>query len=1276
MQAYVNKVFLNNHKGTKTLKENPLMRRIRHLMQWLSVIVVVSLLAQQMVPLLAPAWAHAASLSQRADPSDTPSLAERADTLARALEQLEAATDDQTFQAALDQVTRAWDDLLAAGRRIEQSLLASESRTAVAGERWAALADEQERHLVSLTALYDQFRQAVQGDRQAAQAAAAALRSALSASIAPAVARQPDLELLPNRPAEPIPVGSYPALGVGALAESEDALLSVASAALVESPPTPADLAATEDAAITPEIQALAGELNYDPVAIYSYVRNNIAFEPYYGSHKGSLLTLWERSGNDIDIASLIIALLRASGFYVRYVQGTVAVDDLRARNWVGNAPDLSTAGSILATGGVPVALTPDGFLVKQHVWIEVYDPNRTSVDFNFNGVVDIGDIQKVASALGTSNLLYDLDRDRAVDRDDVNLVASRWKQPDPGGPWVSLDASFKRFQFFEPADLSAITGFSTTQYISDVRTSTSLVVSDALQSLSALPELPSPDLPERDDNDIEFAELKMQQAVSATLAYINANPNLTNADLLGGAYIITETITTLPISLPLTVLPSEPITRYSEVPNTLRDKITIALLTEFGSPIFSYQASFPSLANKRVTVSYEAATPADQAIIDSNGGTLLTTPPIVDLVPVLRINGSEVARGSAVRMGTRQTRSLTFTDANARSDTVQNVVSAGETFAVGLAYGRTSAAAIEASQQRLEAARAELPTTPDGLPDPRAPGNMAEPIVGEMLHLSLQAYFNQLDAYSELTARGRHVRWFRVLSGGVATQNLVFNYGFGGVPIQTLGGGMGFDIQQNVVAAISLSNRPHDEVVFLQTAGYFGSALEHSLFENVGRGAVSTIRLLSLALERGIPVYRIDMTNRSEVLPRLQLSASVESTIVDALNRGRVVTVSERELRVNDWSGVGFIVLDPTTGAAGYLISGGLAGTISTISGGSLWDILTTIGAYAWLAINFGLDLWGVWAGIALLLTPEPTLLTKILGIALIVGNLVALGFDVADLSDLVSGDISASQYIGEQITGLIIEAILKRVGLAAAARIIDEIGPSATRKVIQQIDNVTEGAADQLLRRGFTDADIINMTNRGLVSREALQTMDSLADHFGVDQARILLNNDYIANKGAIEAVARAALDAPPGTGLADTIQKAVSRGDFGYAYELRRAVAHGPDVVGYGQRIDVEFQRITGFDANGNPIRSSVPEVQPLEGDVVLSGNSWIDAKHGPVGNQDLRIWNQIVKAQAAIDAGQISEFTFEASSSVGQFMRNWAATNAPDVRFIINIGDGFP
>lgn len=465
-----------------------------------------------------------------------------------------------------------------------------------------------------------------------------------------------------------------------------------------------------------------------------------------------------------------------------------------------------------------------------------------------------------------------------------------------------------------------------------------------------------------------------------------------------------------------------------------------------------------------------------------------------------------------------------------------------------------------------------------------------------------------------------------------------------------------------------------------MQATGYFGSALEHSLFDNLGKGAVSSIRLLSIALQRNIPVYRIDSSNKASVFPLLQLDSSTEAYISQQIDSGQVVTVSERPLTINDWSGVGYIVMDPDSGGAAYLISGGLFGETRTTNGGSLWDILKTIGAYAWLAINMGLDLWGIWAGIGLMLVPEPTFLTKLAGIALIAANLAALGFDIADLWSLASGEQSAREYIGEQITGLIVEALLKRLGIAAAADIIRRLGPDSVSTVVRQLSSFTGGVSDQMLARGFSEAELGNYTSR-LTTQAAWSTFNDLGGRYGDNVVRTLMNNTNLGDDA--ERIARNILDAPNAPGLQRTIDFAVARDNYGYAYELQRAVANkGAGVIGYGQTQPVSFQRVVGLDAAGNPILAvdaagnPIFDTQLLEGDLVLSGNIWVDAKHGPIGNQDLRIWNQIQKGQAALNQGLISGYRFEASSSMGAAMRNWAATNAPGVQFLTHRGDGYP
>ncbi len=71
--------------------------------------------------------------------------------------------------------------------------------------------------------------------------------------------------------------------------------------------------------AITPDIQALAGNLGYDPTRIFNYVHDQIRYVHYFGSKKGAELTLLERSGNDFDQCALLSALLQASGYLPTY---------------------------------------------------------------------------------------------------------------------------------------------------------------------------------------------------------------------------------------------------------------------------------------------------------------------------------------------------------------------------------------------------------------------------------------------------------------------------------------------------------------------------------------------------------------------------------------------------------------------------------------------------------------------------------------------------------------------------------------------------------------------------------------------------------------------------------------------------------------------------------------------------------------------------------------------------------------------------------------------
>ncbi len=85
-----------------------------------------------------------------------------------------------------------------------------------------------------------------------------------------------------------------------------------------------ADLATSPEAPISEEIALHAQSLNWSPVEIYQWVKNNIETEWYWGAMKGAEEVLHQKSGNDADQAALLVSLLRAADYPARYVRGVI----------------------------------------------------------------------------------------------------------------------------------------------------------------------------------------------------------------------------------------------------------------------------------------------------------------------------------------------------------------------------------------------------------------------------------------------------------------------------------------------------------------------------------------------------------------------------------------------------------------------------------------------------------------------------------------------------------------------------------------------------------------------------------------------------------------------------------------------------------------------------------------------------------------------------------------------------------------------------------------
>ncbi len=143
---------------------------------------------------------------------------------------------------------------------------------------------------------------------------------------------------------------------------------------------SPDDLKSTEEAPISQEIATLAQSLNWSPVLIYEYVKNNIETEWYYGCMKGAEETLRQKSGNDCDQSALLAALLRASGYPSRYIRGTMEFfpDISSIKNNLGIDDPLKIA-EFLQKAGIPYKPVIQGGKIAnfqiERIWIESQIP-------------------------------------------------------------------------------------------------------------------------------------------------------------------------------------------------------------------------------------------------------------------------------------------------------------------------------------------------------------------------------------------------------------------------------------------------------------------------------------------------------------------------------------------------------------------------------------------------------------------------------------------------------------------------------------------------------------------------------------------------------------------------------------------------------------------------------------------------------------------------------------------------------------------------------------
>lgn len=146
---------------------------------------------------------------------------------------------------------------------------------------------------------------------------------------------------------------------------------------------------------------------------------------------------------------------------------------------------------------------------------------------------------------------------------------------------------------------------------------------------------------------------------------------------------------------------------------------------------------------------------------------------------------------------------------------------------------------------------------------------------------------------------------------------------------------GLFIDVDRNIYSPFGKHGNSDNAKSFMLSSGSIGSTLEHAIFEQLYNvSSVSTTKIMEVANQQGIPIYTINQTNINNILPKLNVSQEVKEGIQSAVGSGKIVTIPKKNVQYYNWSGIGWIVMDPDSGAGAYMISGGLAGGETADSG------------------------------------------------------------------------------------------------------------------------------------------------------------------------------------------------------------------------------------------------------------------------------------------------------------------------------------------------------
>lgn len=611
-----------------------------------------------------------------------------------------------------------------------------------------------------------------------------------------------------------------------------------------------------EEVKINSAVRDLASSLNHNPVEIFNYVKNNIDFEPYYGARKGSVGCLEEKVCNDIDTASLTIALMRAAGIPARYKKGVAVmkIDQLEKLLGIESADGARTVYFAFKGNGFPIHLVSGNEISENLDEADFSNETKFGLEWVYPEIFYEYDERG-------ANIFNELNFSEADTTEEVRAILAN----KPKKQWIPLEPALKTYARAANEIVSDTANLNVENFWRDF--------------------------------------LRYQGEMSPTDKYASDLLATTGKDIRLAQYqsiktLAQENFETLPCKTPYvfasgTDSAGNPILveTWSKLPNDRRFTITISLLkAQDESQVFSHTFFGSEINNIGLDLGYQGATEADQQIIDSYGGIHATPALLVNITPYLE-GGSIRAEGQIpIAIGDSLIMQFEYNVRGASARTSQKFSVAGNSEGVYIALSK-----VQDDPSLDDSSKILLQ------------GNAA--LAGEYIVKTQEA--------GELLEKSLDHETYWDISRAVVTQNRVLAR-TEGVPTAFEFSGLTIDSEFFIHDFSNVGNYKDHQKDFRLLSNEYGSYYESQLFSDVaGLEGISTVKGLQYAYANpGVYTVHVIDSNNESMIDSLALSDNTKANMHADVQNGNTIITPDKPVEQNQWRGILYISLkDDWTG-------------------------------------------------------------------------------------------------------------------------------------------------------------------------------------------------------------------------------------------------------------------------------------------------------------------------------------------------------------------------